>query len=79
MVISQEAFQAYNTCKPDPSFNNNYNKKHGLGSIKERTILLIMAIEKDSTKHIKLTESDVIEAGHILESKHHKCPSWSWD
>ncbi len=67
MKISQESFQAYNACKPEPSFNDEYNKNHKLGNIKERIKLLIIALEKDTTKHIKLTEQDIIDAGHTLE------------
>ena len=67
MKISQEAFQAYNTHKPEPSFNEEYNKKHNLGTIRERATLLIIALEKDTKKFVRLTEDDIIKAGHTLE------------
>jgi hypothetical protein len=69
MKISRESFQAYNTCKPEPSFSEQFNKKHKLGDIRERIVLLILALGKDTTKHIELTEQDVINAGHTLEHK----------
>ena len=46
MNISKESLQAHNMRKEDPCFNDNYNKYKKLGTLKERSLLQKLSMEK---------------------------------